>query len=59
MDCVRSGDTGNLDWNFFATADLKLSAGHFAPLEHLGELSSGLSYWDEALVQVIYLTECL
>lgn len=29
-----------LDWNFFTTADLKLSAKHFAPMEYLSELSS-------------------
>ena len=49
----------NLDWNLFASADLKLSARPSAPVEHLSELSSGLSDCDEALVQVIYLTVVL
>lgn len=50
---------GNLDWNFFASAGLKLSARCFAPVQNVSEPSSGLSYWDKVLVQVIYLTVLL
>lgn len=48
---------GSLDWNFFTTADLKLSAKHFAPMEYLSELSSVFFFYrDMSLFLVIYLT---